>query len=202
MLAVWLATAVMGRAARGDDRMLDTAAWTQAEAALHAQLDKAGVKTGAITHASGRSFPVFQFSLADGTASSAIVVGGVVYLRGKPSNKTVAAILKGAKLHADQTLTKDDLLYLLTVYGEWKPSQRQLKEAVATQIDGVAPPPGYPPMLERGKSSAKLVVYRALPGGGSSPWRMLEKATLTISSSYGLSWKTEDVKVKAFDPGD
>ncbi len=58
-------------------------------------------------------------------------------------------------------------------------------------------PPGHQPRLEYGRGSAKLTIHwvpTSRRRHGSEMFLTLQKATLTISSAYSLTWKMENIQ--------
>ena len=176
---------------------MDATAWSDAEAAVRAQLTHDRMAIKAVTRLPGFSFANFDVELENGKKLGAVVVDGKVWVRGlgKRSNRTVGAILKAAKVLDTHAWTAMDLIYLVREYGAFTASQRPLERALA----GAAWYPGKDPQLTWNGKAASLVLHWAAESRhkGSSPWVELEQATLRISSSYGISWKRSTVKVPA-----
>lgn len=126
--------------------------------------------------------------------------GGLVLVRGKEvyaerGNATVSAVLKADAFLEKKQITAADFYYLLENLGELP--ELPADPFTEYKLDELNPKWSF------GKDSAQFVLHSPNPKAGSKPSKSggapqrdafpVVRATLNISSTYGLSWKVEDL---------
>lgn len=172
----------------------DESGWTEAEAKVREKYKDATEVSRKTRYQLPYSFSVAQ----PAKAHSVLVWNGKVYT-GRQGLAFVGKYLKGLAFLKKQQLGVDDLIFLVHEFGETPP---EIQETLADHPISAGVFPGYEPKLTFQKGGATLVVHaarkrnKARRGGDSpTPTLYLVRATLTISKSYRVSWKLQDIKV-------